>query len=371
MKKYVSICLLFFMAAFTFVACDEDEDNLELSHISIHHTGVYLIGEGNEGAKLPGMLTSIDKTNWSAVENAFSRVNGRTLGMTANGGTIYGSKLYIVMFDENRIEVVDKHTLRSVKVIDTKQLAGDVKGNRPRQIVGANGCVYITTQGSSVLAIDTVNFALNNIYAVGKYPEGLTATSHYIYVANSDYGNKEASLSIINLDSKKVTNKTDELIYNPQKVVCVGNDVYVLAWGKYDTNWNQPDAGVLKISNGKIKKIASGTMMAVKPTGKDNALIYVCNAAYGKAGKDVAYSVYNTQNQTTKTINMQEKVEWPVAMAVDPHTGYLYVTSDPTDPVHGGAIFAGLGYLNVYQPNGTLIKRHIPAGTHSSTILFD
>lgn len=76
-------------------------------------------------------------------------------------------------------------------------------------------------------------FQKKDEYKAGPYPEGVAVNRGYLYVANSDYGNGNASISVINLSTKATTEIKNENIRNPQEIAVAGSDIYYLDWGAY------------------------------------------------------------------------------------------------------------------------------------------
>ena len=163
--------------------------------------GAYIVGSGNMSAGIDGSLTYYDYASSTAKQNAFASANGKSLGLTANDAMRYGNKFYIVVDNEHTVFVTDAKNLKIIKAINTAELMGEADGAHPRCITAYEGNIYVSTYGGYVAAIDTVNYNLTKKYKAGSYPEGLLVTGGVLFVANSDYGNGNASISQINLSS--------------------------------------------------------------------------------------------------------------------------------------------------------------------------
>src|SRR3712207_6141380 len=169
MKKLFLNLSMFLAAAAAFTSCDKEGNDTPQLHV--YSNGAYVVNAGNKDNKIDGSLTAIDYKSNTAKQKVFLGANGVSLGNTANDGLVYGSKAYIVVDQENTIEVVDKTTFKRIKQIKTTELLGADEGKSPRHIVSGYGKVFVSTFGGVVAEIDTVNFKLVKKYTVGRSEE--------------------------------------------------------------------------------------------------------------------------------------------------------------------------------------------------------
>ena len=227
----------------------------------------------------------------------------------------------------------------------------------PRHMTAYGSKVYVSTYGGYVAEIDTVAFNMTRSFKVGSVPEGLTiglvgvSSTPMLYVANSDYGNGNGSISTVNLETGSITDFKHELIRNPQEILAASDVLYVLDWGYYDENWMQKEAGVYKIEGSEVKLVipdATG-MAGVKST------IVTFNSPYG--GTETTYSIYNTRYGSLSTLSLTGDSERPIfspaAIAIDYNTGNVMIASRPQDPDTGYPSYAMPGYVNVYTVSGS------------------
>lgn len=382
MKKLLSMMAYAAMGVMLFTACDDDNDTPYVPTPVTVAEGVFVLNAGNAYSNIDGSLTYINSTTGEVTQNAFAAVNGRSLGGTPNDIVVYGSKLYIVCTDENTVEVADVNTLKSVKQIKTTELMGAEKGLQPRHLLAAEGKVYVSAYGTTaqdgsttgfVAAIDTASYAATT-YAVGAYPEGMTYCDGKVYVANSSYGYGIApSISTIDVASGTVATITDELITNPVSLCTMGSTVYILDSGLYDANWNQSGQGVRKLQGGHVTKIADATMMAgyyskLNDGVAAEAYIYTVNSPYTIPATTVTYGVYNATAGSEGTFCDGSAIESPCAIAADPVTGHVYITSYVMGQ-YGYANYSAAGYVCEYSADGTFVKRY-EAGVGPSAMAF-
>ena len=357
MKKIFSMAAIALMGLATFTSCSDDDDNSGGSGREVMITdGVLLINSGNKSGGIDGSVTNINPKGWTSEGNVFKTANNRSIGMTANDAITYGSKLYIVVTGENTVEVADRNNMKSLKQISTTQLMGEDKGKQPRHVISGNGCVYVSTFDGYVAVIDTTDYSLKNTYQVGSYPEGMALNGNKLYVCNSDYGMGNASISTIDLSTGGVSEFKSEKLHNCVSIHAEGDALYVLDYGQYDANWNQLDAGVYKVQNGEVSKVADATMMAVsKATG--GTKIYTVNAPYSYPAVVPSYQVFDVNNGTLSTFITGDDVASPAAIGVDPVTGYVFIASYTMNPDTGYANYRENCYVNVYGADGKLVRR--------------
>lgn len=373
MKKYLFSFAVLAMGMSLLTACSNDDDDAPQKHLVDVSNGMFLVGSGNKSAGIDGNVSYIDYAKGVSTANAFKAVNGKSVGKTANFITSYGSKLYIVVDGEATIWVCNKQTLKIEKQLSTIELLGEKDGLSPRCAVGYDGKLYFACYGKSldgdngiVAAIDTVNFAKQQTYTVGSYPNGVALCGGYLFVTNSDYGMcVKPSLSKIDLKSGVVTEIKNDVITNPMEILTVDNAVYFLDYGTYDASWNQTGAGVRKVTlDGQVTKVVDGTAMCT-----DGKKIYTVNAPYG-AGT-ITYPIYDIATGATTTWE-PKGIFSPALIAADPVTGNVFVVSYQENPDKPGkAGYALPSYTNQYNVQGDFVKKYENTATGPISVVFN
>lgn len=376
MKKYLLSFAVMLMGTALFTACDDSDDGPNYVPVAVSN-GAYVICGGNQSSSINGSLTYIDFATKTAAQNQFAAKNGRTLGLTPNDALVYGEKMYVVVTEENTVEVLNARTLASIRQIKTTELMGNDKGAAPRHITAADGKIYVSTYGSStadwgtyttsgngyVAAIDTTTFALSATYTAGSFPEGLIVAGDYLYVANSDYSmGTKASISAINLATGVDSPFTNSLIVNPQAIAIAGNDVYVLDWG----NYYDVLGGIRKISGSTVSTVLDCTTACFMGTN-----IYGCNASYGAVTTE--FSVYNivSGSKTTLSTGLGDRFFYPNAIGVDPVTGKIYIASYTENESRPGyANYSANGFVAEYSSEGQLENTYA-CGVGPNAIVFN
>lgn len=344
MKKQV-FSFSVMLSATLFTACMDTDSGTNSYPVAIAN-GVYVVGTGSEVEGKPSCLTYYNYETKFSTKDVFSQNNGITLGHgVLNDALRYGDKTYIVSDGENTVFVTDAKTMKIKEIIDMTDLLGN-KGMHPRRIAAYDGKVYVSTYGGCVAAIDTVNYALAGTYEVGSYPEGLVVLNDHLVVANSDYGNGKASISIIDMKGNTKETITDENIRNPQEIAIAGSNIYYLDYGQYGDgpDYIQYHAGVYRYDMyNKISEriIADATGMACYGTS-----IVTYNNANGV--EETTYSIYDIQTRSTKTFEL-EGIDIPAAIAIDPVSGNLIVASNHLIPGTSYADYSKDGYVIIYD----------------------
>jgi DNA-binding beta-propeller fold protein YncE len=234
---------------------------------------------------------------------------------------------------------------------------GDWEGRIPRRIAAYDGNVYFTTSSGYVAAIDTINFALQQKYQVGPSPEGLAfdVNSSTLYVANSDVGYGNGSISKIDITSGNATEIRHDKVKYPQEIAVAGDVLYVLDGGYYTDDWSeQVDAGVYMVNN------YDAQLMVPNATGMAaiGDMIYTYNDPLGGSG--ATYSIFDIRSNNLSTLNLSgdsaHRLVSPCAINVDQVTGYIYIASRQLDPDTGYPSKTMPGFVNIYSNSGQFME---------------
>lgn len=374
MKKYLLGLAVLLMGTAVMTSCSDDNDGPE-TYLQVYSTGAYVVNSGNMYREIESSLTAIDYASSTATQNVFNTANGRTLGNTANDGIVYGNKIYLAVDQSNTIEVIDKKTKQSIKQIKTTELLGNAEGAHPRHIIAGGGNVYFTTYGGYVAAVDTTSFALQKMWQVGNYPEGLVFGNHTLYVANSNYGAGGGNISCINLSNDNVETKNIEGVNNPTGIYYAAGLLYVLDNQYYDASYNAYGENALRAVDfavGNSQKVADGnyavcvTPGAITRTQVVRPYFYVLNAPFGGTPSVSALAAGSTQAQT---MTLSEMPVSPCGIFADPLNGHIFVLSYRLGD-KGNPDYNGNGYVVEYDRAGQ--KQHeYETGVGSCAMFFD
>lgn len=359
MRKYL-LSFAVMMGTALLTGCLSDDDNKNSSSVDYVVTkGALIINNGNTASKIDGSLTFLDfgTSPVTVQQNVYKMANGVSLGGTPNDVYVYGNKIYITGSDENVVFVLNKSDFKQIKKISTIADMGEAEGVTPRHLKAYDGKVYVTTYGGYVGVIDTLSLNVTNMYKVGSAPEGMafggTSDSDVsLYVANSDYGNGNGSISKITLATGTITEIKNEKIHNPQQLAVSGNMIYVLDWGYYDENWNQKEAGVYLINGSTV------SLVIPDATGMAASGQYIVTYNYPYGSSTISYSVYNAAYNMTASYLLSggNPIASPCAISIDSNTGYVFLASRTMDPDTGYPSYTTPGYLNIYDGSGQFVS---------------
>lgn len=380
MFKHIKFAALALLLSAGFAACSDNDDPQPSPNpdpvIPVRgEGGMYVINQGNQGSKLASTIDFLSVDGTANVNSMFQTANNQALGSTAQKPIIYGSKMYIPMYDNNLVWVADANTMKIVAKIET---------NEPEAVCGSEGYVFVNNNDGYVTRVDTTNFAASQI-EVGPNPAslGITAYEGKVYVSISDgynYNNKDPKDNYANgkkvavIDAKTFTKEQDIAVgLNPGQITtdAYGN-VFVVCLGNYADVASE----VWKIDHatGVASKFCNGTHIATR--GAQN------RGSRAQAAEDALYVINSVTDWTTYTTTLTSTVystitgavaiesflpsdNQPAAISaidINPSTGDVYVCSDATD-------YTSPGYINVYNANGTFLRR-LSAGVHPYGVVF-
>ena len=356
MKKILFSFVVMALGTTLLTGCLGDDKNDQPAEYVVTN-GALIVNNGNSANGIDGTLTFLDYEKGEARQSVFKNANGMSLGGTPNFVMCYGSKVYVAGSDENAVFVMNKNTFKLIEKISTTDEMGAAEGVMPRALTAYENKVYVSTYGGYVGVIDTLNLTVTNTYKVGSYPEGMTVGTKdnvaYLYVANSDYGNGNGSISVINLSSGSISEIKG--VRNPQELAVAGDNIFVLDWGYYDDTWVQKDAGVYLINGSSVKNIIpDATGMAAAGYN-----IVTFNNPWDSS-KKVSYSIFNIAYGTLSTFTLsgdsKNPIDSPAAISVDPNTGYVLIGSRKINPDTGYPDYSAPGFVNMYTGNGEYVK---------------
>lgn len=354
--KTLSLALL---ATVLWTACDSDEHTTFVPAPGTGTTGAFVLNQGNSCSAIGSTYDYINLKDNTVAGNIFATTNGQGLGGGVQDGVIYGSRLYLAMYESNLVWVINPKTNKIIKSIVTSS---------PEGIVAAGGAVYVTNNDGFVTKIDTVKLDIVGKVEVGPNPVDMEVRDGQLYVAVSDGYNSAAGM----VNGKKVAKinladfkKSLELPVglNPTKMTQDGNgNIFVTCMG----NYADIPAKVYKIGkDDRAKEFATATI--AEAIGDR---IYLIDAPYGKTS--ATYSVLNTESG--KGINSKfgtDKEHLPIApisISIRKTTGEVFVTSSGTlDPV---TQYTAPGFVYRYDADGTFAMRY-EAGVHPYRVVFD
>ena len=310
--------------------------------------GFYLLNEGNMNSN----KATLDYYNFRTgryTRNVFAFANPnvpKEMGDVGNDLGIYGSKLYAVINCSNKIDVMDKNSVKKIGQIDIPNC---------RYIKFYGGYAYVTsyagpvelspeyTQRGYVAKIDTATLQVVDKCLVGFQPDELDIVNGKIYVANSGgymVPNYENTVSVIDIDTFTEDSRI-EIAINLQ---CCKADSHGMLWlssrGDYYDNQSK-----LYVYDTRHQRLAKTLDLRVSNMWLDGDSLYVIGAqfSYVTMNYETTYAIINTltmEQVSSKVITdgTDATIVMPYGIAVHRITKDIYVT-DASSYVDAGRLY--------------------------------
>ncbi|NHA03579.1 YncE family protein [Mucilaginibacter sp. HC2] len=308
--------------------------------------GFYLVDEGNLGSS-KASLDYLDYTTGQFSKNIYGQANPQVvkgLGDVGNDVGIYGSKVYIVVNNSNKVEVLNLHTNKRITQIDITNC---------RYVTFHNGKAYVSAYlgkvgdpkapNGAVNEIDTTTLQITRTVTVGRQPEEMAIVGEKLYVANSGgYSppNYERTVSVVDLASFTELKRIDVAINLDRVKADQYGDIYVTSRGDY---YNIPSKlFVIDTKTDQVKKEFDFGVSNLWIDG-DTAYMYSYEFSYITGKNTTTYSMINVKDETvlnTKFITdgTEAQIKVPYGIAVNPVTKEVLVT-DAKDYVSPGTLY--------------------------------
>lgn len=318
--------------------------------------GMYVLNEGNMGSN----KATLDYYNFSTgryTRNVFGFANPsvpKEMGDVGNDLGIYGSKLYAVINCSNKVDVMDKMTVKKIGQIDIPNC---------RYIKFYGGYAYVTSyagpveiredykQRGYVAKIDTATLQVVDTCVVGYQPDELDIVNGKIYVANSGgymVPNYENTVSVIDI----ATFQEEERIPIAINLQGCRADSHGTLWissrGDYYEN-----SSMLYAYDTRHHRLLKAFDTRVSSMWLDGDSLYVIGVqfSYVTMKNEVTYAIINTATLEQVADNFitdgtERDITIPYAVAVHPITKDIYVTD--------GKDYVSPGWLFCYSAEGKL-----------------
>lgn len=342
--------------------------------------GFYLLNEG----KKDWDLASLDYYNFATGEyerDVYTDANPTVvmeLGDVGNDIGIYGSKMYMVINLSNKVEVVDKRSVKRIGQINIPNCRY-IKFYKGYAFVSSYvGPVVLDGEGSdedvfqlgAVFKVDTTTLQVVDKCVVGRQPDELDIVDGKIYVANSggySQGAKigyENTVSVIDIE----TFKEIERIPIANNLLSCKCDKRGILWvsSRGDYHGNQ---SMLYAYDTQKRRIVKTLDVRVGNTWMDGDSLYVISNEWSELSSGYSsgtYKIINTKtmevvNENFITDGSDARISKPYGVAVNPITKDIYVTD--------GLNYIQLGFLYCYGQDGKM-KWRLRAGNIPAHFVF-
>jgi hypothetical protein len=214
---------------FTMHSCKKEESEAYTTiAFADYSRGIFYINEGNFGGN--NATIGYTSSDGSYAEDPYFRENGIGLGDVLQSATWYNGKVYAVLNNSAKVEVINAS--------DFTRSATIVGCDYPRYFEGVSSTTGFLTNGAMAGEVKTINLNTNAItgsIAVGKGPEQLAANGNTLWVCNSGGWMRDSTVSIIDIPTLSVVHTIDltdrpmDLAFDNQGycwVLCAGETIY-------------------------------------------------------------------------------------------------------------------------------------------------
>ena len=310
--------------------------------------GFYLLNEANMGSN-KATLDYYNMRTGRYTRNIFGYANPnvpKEMGDVGNDLGIYGSKLYAVINCSDKIDVMDKNTVKKI---------GQINIPNCRFIKFYKGYAYVTSyagpvvinpnyeQRGYVAKVDTATLQVVDRCLVGFQPDELDIINDKIYVANSGgymVPNYENTISVIDINTF-TEEKRIEIDINLQ---CCRADRHGNLWissrGDY---YDHPSR--LFVYDTRHERLLKTFDTEVSSMWLDGDSLYVIGVqwSYVSMHNEVSYALINTSTLEQVSSHFisdgtEQAIAMPYSVAVNPITKEIYVT-DAKDYVSPGRLY--------------------------------
>lgn len=259
-KRYA---LLLLLLTIIFVSCNDENGNnpdpLELA-------SVYVTNEGNFSDS-NGSVTSYDPETGATLKKAFEDANGRPIAGIVQSAEISGDRMFIVLNNANKIEVVDVKTFESIATVELSKDPTDV------EVIDEETAYVSNLFEGSISIIDLVNYEeTEQTIQAGSQPRSILRFGNFAYVANNGSGN-DNTVSVINIADNTIED-TIEVGPGPDNIVAdESGRLWVVCNGliAYDENWERDPAndkpGSIYLIDGNSATVTDSIKTGGHPSG--------------------------------------------------------------------------------------------------------
>ncbi len=347
---YTLLCI----AAIALAGCREDDiifipETVEVSQPEFTSVkGMYVLNEGNMGSN-KATLDYLDYSTGAYTRNMYGKANPdvpKEIGDVGNDLGIYGNRLYAVINCSNKVEIMDKNTLKRL---------GQVEIPNCRFIKFYKGYAYVTSyagpvvidptykQQGYVAKIDTATMKVVDQCLVGFQPDGLDIADGKIYVANSGgymVPNYENTLSVISVETFKEIERIPIAINLANVIADRHGILWVVSRGDY-----YDEASNIHAYDLRKHRMVKAMDIPASSCWMSGDSLYVVSAQWSNVtmSNEVSYAIINTLTQEVVsrkfiTDGTEAAIQVPYAIAVHPITKDIYV-ADARDYVTPGRLY--------------------------------
>lgn len=350
--KFIKMAVITALTALFFSSCSNDESPQVELPLGNYDNGTLILNQGNFGT--PNSTMSYVSEDLAKFQHdIFEIVNpDETLGDTGQDLGFYGNKAYIVVNNSNKIEVVNRYTMKHIASIT-------VGLSNPRYIAFYNGKGYVTNWGDGgsdtddfVAVINLNSNTVSSTIPVAEGPERIVAENNKLYVAHKGGYNFGNTVSVINPVNNAITPITVGDV--PNSLVENNGTLYVMCEGKPSWSGTETGGKLVKINldNNTTSSLDFATTSHPSNLVIDNSLIY-----YTEGSNIYKMNVSASALPTVELFSTTDQGVYGV---------YSFAVKNNKIYVGDAVDYSSNGKVYIYSLTGTLKKDYtvgvIPAG---------
>lgn len=373
MKQLYNIAYIFsFICILLSTSCRDDEmvylseqEQITPPVSNSKMMGFYLLNEGNMGMN-KATIDYFEYPTGLYYRDIYSENNPgvvKELGDVGNDLQVYGNKLYAVINNSNKIEIMDARSAKRITEItvpNCRYLAFHA-GKAYVSSYAANISVDPNAQIGFVAEIDTTTLTLTRKVNVGYQPEEMVVHNGKLYVANSGgyrAPNYDKTVSVIDLNTFEEIKKIDVGINLHRMVIDKRGYIYVNSRGNLSTIPSK-----LYVIDSKTDAVTDELDIPVTNMRLSGDSLYFFNAP---DNKNATYSILDTRYKKIVSNNFisdgsERQIMLPYGLGINPDTKEIYLTDVQN--------FVVTGYIYCFTPEGKL-KWKTQAGNIPAHIAF-
>lgn len=339
-NKY--ILSLIFLVSILF-ACEPDNENPEPR--GKYESGVIIINEGNY-TDADGSLSFYDKDSSKISNDIFLAENDRQLFALIQNVRIFDNVGFIVTNSDDKIEMIDASTLKSIKTIKD-----DIEN--PNDIAVVDGLAYVSNWGtltpdfnyldSRITITDLSTSEVIKDIETSEFPSGVIAVGEEVFVA---VGSTDEVL-VIDTESNNIEDTIHVAVGPKTFHIDENGKIWVMCTGTFAS----PAGNLVRFDPVTHALEATISLENQSPNGKmamngdGNQIYYQSSVGYPSTDAIFVFDITATTAPTESIIDGTNLY----GIGVDPETDMIYVAD-----------------ANGFQGNGTII-RYNPDGTQYDT----
>jgi len=218
MKKQTGLLILLGFI-FLLSGCEDDPQSEQPSETTVYTDGVLIVNEGpyNNGT---GTITYIKRDGSDLQQKIFQGANaGLPIGNITQSITIVDDKAYIIVNNANTIEVVNRHTFKSLLTIQNIE--------QPRFMLPVSETKsYISCWDGNIKVLNTVKDEILTDIEGREGQEKMLKVDNHAWVLNQGGHGIDSTISVVNIG----TNQIEKTIDIPPRPTGICEDKDGLVW---------------------------------------------------------------------------------------------------------------------------------------------